>query len=139
MAKRYWTFDHTADIGLGARADSLGELMEALGEGLADSICPRVNVTCRQNRRLTVAAEDLEALAVDFLSEIMTAILTDGFAVAGVEVRCATQNSICADLTGEPYDPARHEIVAEVKAVTYHQLQIASDDGKWMGRVILDI
>ena len=139
MAKRYWTFDHTADIGLGAEADSLGELMEALGEGLAESICPRGSVARRQNRSIAVAAEDVEALAVDFLSEIMIAIQTDGFVVAGVQVSRATQNSICADLAGEPYDPARHEIVTEVKAVTYHQLRIASDAGQWTGRVILDI
>ena len=44
-----------------------------------------------------------------------------------------------ANLSGETYDATRHEIKIEVKAVTYHQLQIARETDHWTARVILDI
>jgi SHS2 domain-containing protein len=47
--------------------------------------------------------------------------------------------SVRGSLTGEPYDPARHEIKVEIKAVTYHQLTIKQEGGQWVGRVIVDI
>ena len=139
MAGKWWTFDHTADIGLAAEADTLAELYAALAEGLAEVICPIVQVAPAETRELSVEAEDAEALAVDFLSEVMVTMQTDLFVISSVEVSRADENSLAASLAGQPYDPARHEFGMEVKAVTYHQLKIANEDGKWTGRLILDI
>jgi len=139
MSKHCETFDHTADVGLDARADSMGELFEALAEGLADVICPRGAVLAKEARLLSAAAEDAESLAVDFLSEVLAEIQTRHFVIAGVRVREISASVVKAELSGEPYDPARHEIATEVKAVTYHQLKIARQGRLWTGRVILDI
>ncbi|MCK4601901.1 MAG: archease, partial [Phycisphaerae bacterium] len=139
MAKHCETFDHPADVGLAAKADTLGELFEALAEGLAEVICPRRQVARAETRWVSAAAEDLEALAVDFLSEVMAAIQEDHFMVTAVQVEEISDRAVTVALTGEPYDPARHEIKIEVKAVTYHQLLVAREDGGWAGRVILDL
>ena len=73
MAKRCETFDHTADVGLSARADTLGELMEALAEGLMDVVCDRAGVRAAERREIRVESEDAEALAVDFLGVVVGA------------------------------------------------------------------
>ncbi len=139
MAKRHWTFDHTADIGIAAEADTLPELFESLAESLAEEICPKSQVKPSTQRAVTVEAEDVEALAVDFLTDVMNVMQTDLFVVSAIQVASADSNSLSALLIGEPYDPARHEFAQEVKAVTYHQLEIAEQAGKWSGQVILDI
>jgi SHS2 domain-containing protein len=139
MAKHCETFDHTADVGLAAEGDTLAELFEALAEGLADYICPRAQVVPRQTRRIHVRSEDVEALAVDFLCEVMVALESDKFAIASVKVTDANDSAVSAGLAGEPVDPARHEFHTEVKAVTYHRLSVRQADGRWTGRVILDI
>lgn len=139
MAKHCETFEHTADIGLTGWGDTLGELFEALGENLADLICPREQLANKQSRTVRVEAEDVEALAVDFLTKILVTIQTDRFCVAGVNVRKISETEAEAQLVGESLEPGRHEFNTEVKAVTYHQLQIARDGDRWIGRVILDI
>lgn len=139
MAKHCETFDHTADVGLSATADSAGELFEALAEGLADYLCPRQTVTAAQRRRIDVAAEDIEALAVDFLSRVLAAFQADHFMIASVRVEGIDGRSVHAELAGETYDPVRHEIHTEVKAVTYYQLRIVRDGDAWVGRVVLDL
>ena len=139
MAKHCETFDHTADMGLAAEADTLAELFEALAEGLADVICPRGQVAAVEVRDVRVAAGDVEALAVDFLCEVMAAVQEGRFAVASVRVERIDETAVAARLAGEPYDPARHELSTEVKAVTYHQLKIAREGARWTGRVILDL
>jgi len=139
MAKTCETLDHVADVGLLARADSAAELFEALAEGLVDLICSRRHVRASRRRRIEVQAEDREALAVDFLSQVLWVLQTERFAVAAVRVSSICDHSVTAELTGEPLDLQRHEIDTEVKAVTYHQLLVSQDRDGWTGRVILDI
>ena len=139
MGKHCETFDHTADVGLSARADTLGELFEALAEGLAEVICPPAQVCPQETRSLSCQAEDVEALAVDFLSEVLGVIQGEHFMLASVRVSKMSENSVTAELVGLPYDPARHEIATEVKAVTYHQLAVKQVGPAWTARVILDL
>lgn len=137
------TFDHTADVGLSAWADSPAELLVALAGGLADVICDRCQVRHAEVRTIHVEAPDMEFLAVDFLSQLLYMFNVDHFmqAEASVTVQDRGENGIAltAELTGETFDPSRHEIRTEVKAVTYHQLKIALEGGRWVGRVILDL
>ena len=47
---------------------------------------------------------------------------------------------LTATAFGEPFDPARHGIGREVKAVTYHGLSVERQpDGTWLAEVIVDI
>jgi len=139
MAGHCETFDHTADVGLAARADSPEELLEALAGCMCDLVCPRQNVAPDSTRTIAVEAPDFEALTVDFLEAVLGAIQTDRFAVAGVKVVGITQTSAAAELSGTDLDPQRHEILTEIKAVTYHELEVVERGGQWTARVILDL
>ena len=139
MAKQCETFEHTADVGLIAQADCLKELFEALGEGLADFILSRETVIRKDRRYITVSAEDVESLAVDFLNRILFLIQAEHFAVAAVAVSRADATTVAAEVFGEPLDPARHDVHMEVKAITYYALKVSCQDGRWTGCVILDL
>ena len=69
----------------------------------------------------------------------MVAIETERFLVAAVRVRSICETAVQAEIVGEPFAPGRHEFCTEVKAVTYHLLEVARRDTQWTGRVILDI
>ncbi len=139
MAGHCETFEHTADVGLQGRADSLGELFEAMGEGLAEVICPRRSVKKQKTLKIRTESENVEALLVDFLGDLLGLFNLEKFLVAGVKVERIDETSVAAEVTGEPYDPARHELADEIKAVTYHQLKVAREGDEWTGRVILDV
>jgi SHS2 domain-containing protein len=44
-----------------------------------------------------------------------------------------------ATLTGETIDPARHELDADVKAVTLHGLAVRQTGQEWQAEVTLDV
>jgi len=138
VAKQWRTFEHPSDLGLAATADGLGELFEALGEGLARQICPE-GVTAAQTRQIEVQAEDVEFLLVEYLSELLGLFHLERFLVAAVRVEADDEGRIRAEVAGEPFDPARHELGPEIKAVTYHKLKVARDAGRWAARVVLDL
>ena len=139
MSKHCKTFDHTADVGLEARADTLAELYEALAAGMAELICTRSSVVPAETRTLAVAAEDREALAVDFLAEVLGLVETERLMVASVKVRMSGETALTATVRCEAYNPGRHEIRTEVKAVTYHMLSVVEEGGHWTGTVVLDL
>ena len=139
MAKSCGTFDHTADLGLAARADSLGELFEALAEGLAEQVCPRQTVRPVQSKALTVRADNAENLLHDFLAAVLGLFHLEKFLVCQVRVTEIGETSLTAEATGEQLDPTRHEIGSEIKAVTYHLLSVTRDGDGWHGAVVLDI
>ena len=139
MAKRWEMFDHTADAGLAGRGDSLEELFEAMAEGLARFICPSPPAEPRETRRVDVEAEDIEALMVEFLSAVLAVIQAEHMVVGPVRVEEASPRAVRARLLAERYDPRRHELAAEVKAITWHKLQVTCENDTWTARVILDI
>ena len=63
----------------------------------------------------------------------------DHLAVASVHVNHLPPPAAAATIACEPLAPSRHEILTEVKAVTYHQLQFRAEGGRWVGRVVLDL
>ena len=139
MARECWTFEHPAALGLAARADSLGELFEALGEGLAGQICSARAVRAERTRRVRAQAEDVESLLVEFLSALLGLFHLERWLAGSVRVVRADETSVEADVTGETYDPKRHAIDVEIKAVTYHQLRVGREADAWTASVILDI
>ena len=139
MTRHCRTFEHTADVGLEASADNLGELFEAMGEGLADVICPRRSVKKQKTLQIRAESENVETLLVDFLAELLGLFNLEKFLIAGVKVERIDETSVAAEVVGEIYDPVRHELDDEIKAVTYHKLKVVREGDKWTGRVILDI
>lgn len=141
MGRHSELFEHTADVGIRAVADSRAEVYEALAECLADQVCPRSSVEVREARALDVAAEDDEALAVDFLGGLLRLAQVDRFLAHAVrvEMRAEAPPALRARVEGEPYDPHRHELGPEIKAVTYHLLRVAREGDRWTAQVVLDL
>jgi SHS2 domain-containing protein len=50
-----------------------------------------------------------------------------------------TDAGLTATARGEPYDPARHVLAHEVKAITYHELKVEQTADGWLAEVIVDI
>ena len=46
---------------------------------------------------------------------------------------------LTASIWGESADQKKHKVRVDVKAVTYHLLEVKKTDGKWTAKVILDI
>jgi SHS2 domain-containing protein len=43
------------------------------------------------------------------------------------------------NLIGEQFDPRRHVMLTELKAVTYHQLNVEGAEGGWKARIVFDV
>jgi SHS2 domain-containing protein len=50
-----------------------------------------------------------------------------------------SETGLRGEAVGEPWDPSKHRLEHEVKAVTYHGLRVEHDGGEWLAEIILDI
>ncbi|MCJ7795605.1 MAG: archease [Thermoleophilia bacterium] len=141
-AAAYRVLDHPADLWLEVFGAGLPQLLEHGLVALYDNLVALSAVQPTVSR--TIAAQG--ATAADALRALLAEALflfdTEGFLAAGARVTVAEGVPIAvrAELCGEPLDRDRHELLAEVKAVTYHRLLAeARPDGSWRATVLLDV
>jgi SHS2 domain-containing protein len=136
--------EHTADLGLLARADDLPALLLACAERLVRLRCPEGEIRARSAREVAVEGHDPAELLVGWLREINTLMALHGelyaeFRIDALEVEGEPPLRLRGVARGEPVDPARHRLELEIKAVTYHAADLVRTADGWRGQVILDV
>ncbi len=132
-------FDHTADVGLRIRSETLDGLFAEAGRALMSVLIDNPeDVVPRQKDELRLKSDGLDYLLVDWLDELLYRFNQHGMLYRQFEVR-VEQNELRAALAGERLDPERHRVLQEVKAVTYHGLTVRRTPEGWTAEVILDV
>jgi SHS2 domain-containing protein len=138
--RRYDVIGVTADVAIRARASSLGQLYANAAWGMFDLICDSATIEPYRTWEVQVEAEDLEGLMVDLLTDMLVLFETEGMLASEVEADVTPLEGhwrAVAKVRGEPYDGERHQLLHDIKAVTYHTLEVRPDEG-W-ARVLFDI
>jgi SHS2 domain-containing protein len=137
--KRYEVLDHTADIGLIIYGQDLKGLFENAGKAFFHLITDLRKVRRRVEKRVRIGEESLDRLMVDWLSELLYLHDVDHLLLKGFKVESVGEDGLKAVVEGEPFQAGFHVIKTEVKAVTYHQIEVRKKDGNWRAQVILDL
>jgi SHS2 domain-containing protein len=139
MKKNYEVLDHTADIGLVVYGEDLKSLFENAGEAFFHLITDLKKVRRRIERRIHIDGESLERLMVDWLSELLYLHDVENLLFKGFKIESVGEDGLRGTVKGERFQEGVHVIKTEVKAVTYHQIQVKKEDGGWKARVIFDL
>jgi len=135
----YEIFEHTADLGLRIRADDLDGLFEEAARAMFSVIVANFEeVRAVQEVTFELEGEKRDELLRDWLAELLYAFHADHVLFTEFQVRVG-DTGLTATARGEPIDWDRHEIDAELKAVTYHGLKVERRSDGWLAEVIVDI
>jgi len=137
--KRFEVLDHTADIGLIVNGEDLKALFENAGEAFFHLITDLRKVRRRTERRIEIRGESLERLMVDWLSELLDLHDVEKLLFKGFKVESVGEDGLRAMVRGEPFQEGVHVIKTGVKAVTYHQIEVRKENGRWRAQIILDL
>ena len=135
----YTLLDHTADLGIKIRGTDLKNLFESAGKALIHLMLRGMNPKKASTMKISVAGEDLADLMVRWLGEILYLFEGENLVVNSIDIHDITPYRLEAALKTVPFDPKVHEILSEIKAVTYHQIEVANKGNEWEARVIFDI
>jgi len=138
--------DHTADIGVEVEGVTLADLFRQGAAALLSLLTDHAAVAASNAREIHIEGADPTDLWINYLREILYLFNGEGFFVREVgELTFAPSAGGAAGLLltarcrGEIYDPQRHLLTTEVKAVTYHRAEVAETPGGWRGVFIVDV
>ena len=135
----YEIFEHTADFGIRARADSLDALFADAARGLFSLMIANLDaVHTVEKVPFQLDSDDREGLLHDWLAELLYTFYTRRLALVEFDVHL-TPTGLTATARGEPIDLGRHEIDVEIKAITWHALKVQQNADGWLAEVIVDV
>lgn len=137
MEPGYEYFEHTADVGIRAWGPTLDEAFAQAARGLVANMVDLSRAQDVGEATLEVEAETIERLLFRFLEDVLYLFETRLWVITRVHVALHGDTRLVARLEGEDYDAARHGHVHEIKAMTYHGLEVRRDPPQV--RVIVDI
>jgi SHS2 domain-containing protein len=133
---RFEFLEHTADIGLKAYGDGLEQCFENAALGMFQLLFGESPVNEVGEYEVMLEADNLDQLLVDWLSEILYLHEADALAFKSCSVKL-DGCKLDARILGESFDSERHAVDTQIKAVTYHMLEV--DDEKGYVQVLFDI
>ena len=132
-------FEHTADLGVRVEAATLPEALADAACGLFTVIAGDIEqIRPEVEETFTVPGSDPVWLLYDFLGELHAAFEVRRMLFREFHVTI-TDDGLAATARGERYDPARHQLAHEVKAITQHQLAVDRGPDRCTATYILDI
>lgn len=139
--KKFEYFDVTADIGFYAFGKNLNEAFENAGLAMFNIISDTTNI--RQDKSITfeITSEDEVSLLYDYLEELLFyhEIEFALFSVFDVNIEKINENyHLTATIKGEDIDWDKHERNCEIKAITFHQMEVKIDENVCL-RAIVDL
>ncbi len=144
MAHAYRVLDDVAlaDTAFEATGDSPSELFLAAGQAIIETLADPQLVQPVETRSITRRDQDLSALLFAWLSDMVYLKDAEGLVFHAVTAVVSKERGgwlVQGTLSGEPIDPARHGLRADIKAVTKHLYEVRQEAGGWIARVVLDV
>ena len=136
---KYRLIDHTADFGIHVFGADIKELYENAAFAMFDLITDLQMVKGVRQQQIEVVGEDPPDLMVNWLRELLYLWTGKEMLIQSAQIESVSDFALSAIVTYEPYDPARHVIREEIKAVTYHQVDVRRGSTGWESKIILDV
>ncbi len=137
MSYKYKVLPHPADIKLEITASCKEDIFKGALEGMAHIIQPNAfQKSVLKKEQIEIHSLDINALLVDFLSEVLAKSDIYNCIFDKVKIEKLTDDHIKGIIEGRNVE----EFSKEIKAVTHHGLNINQDkNGDWKAIILFDI
>ena len=137
--KEFEILEHTADIGIAAYGKTKKEVFVNAAKGMFEIIAGETK-DLKENfyDKIELEADNLEGLLFAWLNELLYISETKLVILKKFEIKDLSTNKIEAEVEGTKINPPSVKIEKEIKATTYHRLEIKKDEesGLWRAQVI---
>jgi SHS2 domain-containing protein len=137
--ERFRILEHPADIGFEASGSTREEVFANAARALFHLILDPDTIEPRTEVAVQVEGADPASLLINWLAELLYLNDAEGWLFSDFEVERLDDRSLTARARGEKFDRTRHRVKLQVKAITYHQLQLVKTAEGWQARVFVDI
>ncbi len=136
MDKGYKILEHPSDVRVQASGDSKEELFLNAMKGMVAVLRPKIKDKKEKiKNKIKVKSVDINALLVDFLSEVLYLSHVNKEIYTDVKFSRFSDKELAGELFGNKVESFGEDI----KAVTYHDLKIEKKDGLYEATILFDI
>jgi len=139
MQSYYTLLDHTADLRIRVSGTDPAELFKNAGLAVFDLITKPDRLKSQEEIEINVIGDDPADLMVNYLRELLYLWTGMENLVKKIEITLILDTTVSARVSMERYQPERHEILHEIKAVTYHQIDVSQTTDGWHATVVFDV
>ena len=126
--KSYEYFEATADIGLKAYGENLNEAFENAGMAIFNIISDTSNIYPIREIEFEIVSEDEVSLLYDYLEELLFYHEVEFMLFSEFHVEIDENLHLKAIIKGEEIDWQKHERKTEIKAITFHMMEVKKGD-----------
>ena len=138
IMKKFEYFDVTADIGFIAYGDTLNKAFENAGLAIFNIISNTSEIEPQKEITFEIKSEDKISLLYDYLEELLFYHEIEFMLFSEFHVEIDKNFHLKAKIKGEEINWNKHDRKTEIKAITYHQMNITKTDHVEL-RVIVDL
>ena len=135
----YQIIDHTADLGIIVEGTDEENLFIRAAYAMMDLMVKGNFSRKTVIKDVSLQGEDFPDLMVRWLGEILYLFEGDKLIVNSIEIKSISPIKLESMLTLTSFEPEHHQVIREIKAVTYHQISVEKVNDGWQARVIFDI
>jgi|SRR5659263_182475 len=140
---KYEYLYHIADAKFRAYGSTLEEAYENAALAMFNVMIDTSGLGVHESRDIEVGSPDIKGLLVEWLSELLYLFEVDELIFSEFKIETIEKTSdgfsLKGKASGEPIDLSRHNFDTQVKAVTFHDLQVESDKtGRFWVQVVVD-
>ncbi len=136
----YKLLEHATDAFIEVTASDLKEAFIQAGNSVVETTIDRNSVKENQQKKLSVTGKEIRYLLFDWLEEVIYQLITEGFAIHRFELDIKKNEEYRLEATafGEPIDLQKHHFKVEIKAPTFHMMELLEGKEVKM-RFLLDL
>jgi len=136
---RYEELPHTADIAIKVQGKDLGELFSNAAFGMFDIIADLDGLKTDISVDLNLKAASPEELLVSWLDELLYNFYTKSIIFKEFDIIDIAPSGLKARAIGRHIGAKKSRLKTEIKAVTYHNLNVIEKNGKFSVEIVFDV
>ena len=136
---RYEEISHTADIGVRVYGKDLAELFSNAAFAMFDIIADLEGLKSTTSVTLNLEAPSKEELLVSWLDELLYNFYTKGIIFFDFDIASIGDTMLSAKASGRHVGENRNRLKTEIKAVTFHDLEIKETSEGLIVEIVFDV
>ena len=133
-------FEHTADAGIEVKGENLSEAFDEVSLAFTEIITGGNLPDLKYFHTINLEGVNLDNLLIRYISHLIFLFDTENFIVGStnIEISMDKNNKLSGKIYGEKYDEKKHGYGVEIKAVSYHMLNVSEGPPSQI-KLILDL
>ena len=129
--------EHTADVKFQAFGTTMEEAYTNAAMALKETIAGKLKIKKKVGKKVNVKGHDEISLLYNFLEEFLYFLDAEDFVLGEIKSLKISGNKLKAEVVGDK--ASDYEFTNDVKAITYNDMFVKKEKGKFICQVVVDV